>query len=902
MDQESVKRDENILAFFKSKYLIYIALIILILLGTYIRYLPLTDHNGVPGLWDITTNDYTLGPDLDPFLFLRYAKDIDANGSLPITDNMRYVPLGFKTSSEAQLVSWIIYYTHNIINSFSSTFYSINYAAALLPVIMFSFTILFFFLFVNAIFYRKEEQNHLYAGSIAIISTLFLIVIPSLLGRTIAGIPEKESVGFCLMFLVLWLFLKSWKEDDSLIKTIIYSLLAGLSTGLMGLAWGGVIYLLVTIPIVSILAFILNKFKRNNYISYILWFLSSVTVVLSFSERFNITLFFTNAGMSIGTIVLAILMMHLILEKIGVYLWLKNKYPSNIYNKIPETILSIIFTALFLIICVLIVLGPSFILEKAIEINNILFNPSSGGRWYTTVAENQQPYFIQWAATFGTYIFYLFIIGSVFFMKKMFSMLNKKENMIMVASYIFLLIGIIYSRYAPTSLLNGENFISKALYLVSICVFIGTLVYFYVKYYKQKISIFQNIDFGSLFLFVLFIITLFTARSAVRLIMVLATIAPIFIAFIILELLRHAKDSNDSTRKIFIGMILCVVLLISCLSGYQYYNSTKTQAYSYTPYYYTYQWQQAMDWVRDYTPTTAVFAHWWDYGYWVQSIGERATVTDGGNLIVYWNYLTGRYVLTGDNQKESLEFLYTHNATHLLIDSSDIGKYGAFSQIGSDINMDRFSGGPITMLTDPKTMQETKNGTIEIYQGSSYLDEDIYYNNTYVFKENGAVLGLILTKNNGEYMQPVAIYYKSGSQVSIPLRYIYYNKTLIDFKTGINATAYPIQALTQVGQGLSINPTGAVIYLSPRVMKGFLGQVYILDDAQNNFPAFELAHSQPDFILQQVSAQGLSLDEFVYYNGIRGPIKIWNINYTGDEILNPKYLNTTIPSDITWRF
>jgi len=66
----------------------------------------------------------------------------------------------------------------------------------------------------------------------------------------------------------------------------------------------------------------------------------------------------------------------------------------------------------------------------------------------------------------------------------------------------------------------------------------------------------------------------------------------------------------------------------------------------------------------------------------LQSIGERATVLDGGNAIVYWNYLMGRHVLTGDNQKDALEFLYNHNTTHLLIDSSDIGKYGAYSSIG----------------------------------------------------------------------------------------------------------------------------------------------------------------------------------------------------------------------------
>jgi len=132
---------------------------------------------------------------------------------------------------------------------------------------------------------------------------------------------------------------------------------------------------------------------------------------------------------------------------------------------------------------------------------------------------------------------------------------------------------------------------------------------------------------------------------------------------------------------------------------------------------------KAMKWVREETPKNAVFGHWWDYGYWVQSLGERATVLDGGNRIGYWNYLMGRHVLTGDNQDDALEFLYNHNTTHLLIDSSDIGKYGAYSSIGSDDNFDRASGIGIFIL-DEKQTQETQDQIMFVYSGGVGLDED----------------------------------------------------------------------------------------------------------------------------------------------------------------------------------
>ena len=55
-----------------------------------------------------------------------------------------------------------------------------------------------------------------------------MIVIPAFLSRTIAGIPEKESVAFFFMFLSFYLFLKAWKTEK-LKFAIILGTLAGIS-------------------------------------------------------------------------------------------------------------------------------------------------------------------------------------------------------------------------------------------------------------------------------------------------------------------------------------------------------------------------------------------------------------------------------------------------------------------------------------------------------------------------------------------------------------------------------------------------------------------------------------------------------------------------------------------------
>ena len=97
------KRKDQFLKFFKNKisWISYIVLAGIVWLALYIRTLNLGR------LRDVTTNDWTLGPDLDPFLFLRWAEYIVEHGKLMALDTMRYVPLGYNPSGEMKLLAGI---------------------------------------------------------------------------------------------------------------------------------------------------------------------------------------------------------------------------------------------------------------------------------------------------------------------------------------------------------------------------------------------------------------------------------------------------------------------------------------------------------------------------------------------------------------------------------------------------------------------------------------------------------------------------------------------------------------------------------------------------------------------------------------------------------------------------
>lgn len=43
-------------------------------------------------------------------------------------------------------------------------------------------------------------------------------------------------------------------------------------------------------------------------------------------------------------------------------------------------------------------------------------------------------------------------------------------------------------------------------------------------------------------------------------------------------------------------------------------------------------WLDALTWIKNNTPNDAVIASWWDYGYWIQTMGERASLADNATV------------------------------------------------------------------------------------------------------------------------------------------------------------------------------------------------------------------------------------------------------------------------------
>ena len=49
----------------------------------------------------------------------------------------------------------------------------------------------------------------------------------------------------------------------------------------------------------------------------------------------------------------------------------------------------------------------------------------------------------------------------------------------------------------------------------------------------------------------------------------------------------------------------------------------------------TNDWTDALHWLKENTPEDAVIFSWWDYGYWIETVGERTTLVDNATTITW---------------------------------------------------------------------------------------------------------------------------------------------------------------------------------------------------------------------------------------------------------------------------
>jgi len=113
--------------------------------------------------------------------------------------------------------------------------------------------------------------------------------------------------------------------------------------------------------------------------------------------------------------------------------------------------------------------------------------------------------------------------------------------------------------------------------------------------------------------------------------------------------------------------------------------------------------------------------------------------------------------------------------------------------------------------------------------------------------------------------------------------------SLRKFENGLDAVFFVLPKLNTQ----NINNLGTGLYLSPKTSQSLFAQLYLMNDILENYKKIKLVHSEDDQVVKSLKMQGLDIGEFVYYQGFRGPIKIWEIQENEKIIAREEFLRPT---------
>ncbi len=619
---------------------VYLALFALIAVGFFIRI------SNLPHLYD-----QLMG--LDPYVFYRYSQQIIDNGYLPANDTMRYWPTGFDVFHEGILHSYVnvgIYYVANAL--FGTTLMQIF---QLYPAIFGALSFIAFFFLIDEIFDDKK---------VALIATAFLSFIPSFLFRTSAGFADKEAIAVLLIFSTLLFFIRSLREKDQK-KKLIYAALAGISTGLCGLSWGAVIFAFESIAVYMIFEVLIDRIDKKKFSTFLVWFIFLVPFISIISHRYGGINFYKNAMLMPPIFALFISFCHVFF-----YPHIKKYKPSKM---IPHGVFSILIWGLIGALIATLIVGFDYIQTVTNWFQSTLLQPIglSSSKVAQSVAENQPPYFyggtVNWWDSIGFTIF-LFFGGT--YLLGFFIFKNFKERYLLSLSTAIFFIFVVFSRFSPDPAFTFWNGLFSSAYVYALFGFIILLGIFYFRKPEQ----FKKISPGLFIIFIYTIFTVFSARGAVR---NLFSAAPMICAMAGLFVIKGYDEIKKATKDKIYGIPIFIVAALIILS-------TMSQAYSTVSTGFWTNivdgWIPAFDWISTQTETDSVFLHWWDYGYWVQTLGERATVLDGGNYES--PFKIARHFFTSDNMTEIKNILdHYGNPNYLLIIDDDIPKFYQIQRI-----------------------------------------------------------------------------------------------------------------------------------------------------------------------------------------------------------------------------
>ena len=572
----------------------------------------------------------------DAYLYYWQAQLISEQGQLPARDMNRWLPLGRDLGQTLNLYSYVLAYTHKALSLLfpKLSLYQVTLYA---PVICFcgGLAALCFFIY--------RTHGFLFSSIVGVLLATF----PGTIDRSSAGFSDRDS--WCLMLGVFTVitYLASLQAQPPR-RRLLWTFASGFTLFLGGVSWEGFGVFMSIVLVVELWRFITSE-TEEGFRYYLLWVCTFVPTLYFASSAYRNGQGFSthlSAFMLVPPLVL------LGIRALRCFL-MSRAQKFRLYARTLALGLTIASIA--------IAIGYVFTqLDSFIDTTV----PLSQNRLMRTIVELKTPDYNDWVFRYGS----VFFIGSLGLISVNIH-LWKKLGTVLALPFVLFVLTTFFRRK-----LDGHLGITlgHTLFFMSIA---GSAIGFLIVAWRRNEPEKDEHLYVAATAWFLFWVVL--ARDAVRYDFFIGIPIAFFAAMLIRFLSDTLSAELDILRipkqflKIGITLVCLAILMYWTPAGAHAKRSIFTARHIRQANPGTTNISKAFDWMKSALPNTAVTAAHWHYGSQLNVLAGVKTITDQDHYIQHWIYLYERYVYHAANEREVLEYLKTHDATHLMLTPSE---------------------------------------------------------------------------------------------------------------------------------------------------------------------------------------------------------------------------------------
>ena len=569
----------------------------------------------------------------DGYFYYWQAQLISEHGQLPERDMNRWLPLGRDLGQTLNLYGYVLAYVHKAVAWIfpNITLYHVTFY---MPVICFCIGLGILCLF----FYRTF--GILFSSIVGVL----LATLPGAITRSTAGFGDRDSWCLMLGILALTTYLTALQSHHPR-KRLLWTLASGFAVFLGGISWEGFGVFLNIIILVEIWRFLASE-TEDGLGLYLLWVCTFVPPLYLASPAYR-------SGQGFATH-LAALMFVPPLALLGIRYLRHFLITKTVF---AEKLRSHARTLALGLTCIGIALGLGYILIQRNTFADTTV-PFSQNTLMQSISELESTFLMYWMTHYGS----VFILGSLGVIMLVLRFWKTRGLVFAVPLMLFTLTT--FYRSVLDSLIGVS--LSNLLFGIAIAV---CIVGFFLLSWRQ--GTFENkLVYITFIVWSLFWIAL--ARDAKRFNFFVGVSVAFFTADLILFLATfYAAKVKHRLPQLLLktaipALMLTLILFCSPVGGHANRAiPTAIKSRRATPGRGSLA--QAFGWLRENLPPTAVVAAHWNHGSQLNVLAGVKTVVDQDHYISHWIELYQQHVNFAKTEREALEFLKSHTATHLML-------------------------------------------------------------------------------------------------------------------------------------------------------------------------------------------------------------------------------------------